>query len=131
MIGHARQFLTGRPEDGAFSLYSRIPAGNAAILPDNIAFEDGVVLPLAIDTAACGFYAEGYMGLDFPSFNAKSKVQVVVVYGGSSSVGLSAIQLAVNAGYKAITTSSPTNYALCRQAGASDVFDYRDNDVAQ
>jgi NADPH:quinone reductase-like Zn-dependent oxidoreductase len=131
VIGHAWQFLTGQSEDGAFSLYVRIPAGNAAILPDKIPYTDGVVLPLAIDTAACGFYSKGYMGLNFPSIGAEPKNAVVVVYGGSSSVGLAAIQLAVNTGYKVIATSSPKNFDLCRQAGASAVLNYKDANVAK
>lgn len=126
VIGHSWQFLTGNVGDGAFSLYSRIPAGNAAILPGSIEFKDGVVLPLAIDTAACGFFKDGMMGLDAPSVekNPNSNGKVVIVYGGSSSVGLAAIQLAINAGYRAVATSSPKNFELVRKAGASAVFDY-------
>lgn len=131
VIGHAWQFMTGQPEDGAFSLYVRVPAGNAAILPDKISYADGVVLPVAIDTAACGFYSKGYMGLNFPSLGARPKDAVVVVYGGSSSVGLAATQLAVNTGYKVIATSSPGNFDLCRRAGANIVFDYKDPEVAK
>ncbi|OQO01106.1 hypothetical protein B0A48_13349 [Cryoendolithus antarcticus] len=125
ILGHAWQFLTGQAGDGAFSLYTRIPAGNAAILPNNVYFKQGAVLPVAIDTAARGFYDTGFMGLDLPTTDAKPNGKVVVVYGGSTSVGAAAIQLAVNAGYRVIATSSPRNYDLCRAAGASDVFDYK------
>ena len=119
--------MTGNPEDGAFSLYSRVPSRNAAILPDDVEFKDGVVLPLAIDTAACGLFKEGMMGLTLPTPTTEpnSKGKVVVVYGGSSSVGLAAIQLAVAAGYRAIATSSPKNFDLVRKAGASEAFDYK------
>ena len=71
------------------------------------------------------------MGLNFPSLGAEPKGAVVIVYGGSSSVGLAAIQLAVNAGYKVIATSSPEHFDLCRQAGASAIFDYKDASVAR
>ncbi|KAK3615740.1 hypothetical protein LTR22_027322 [Elasticomyces elasticus] len=103
VIGHNWQFLTVLPEDGAFSLLCRIPAANAA----------DVVLLLAIDTAAGGFYQSVYMGLDFPSSTAEpnSKGEVVVVYGGSSSVGCAAIQLAVNAGYRVFATASPNHFS--------------------
>lgn len=133
VIGHSWQFLTNDPADGAFSLYCRIPAGNAAILPENFTYTQGVVLPLAIDTAAAGFYKKDYMGLDFPSLDSKpnSKGEVVVVYGGSSSVGCAAIQLAANAGYRVIATASAANLDLCREAGASDVFDYKSPTIAE
>jgi NADPH:quinone reductase-like Zn-dependent oxidoreductase len=132
VIGHSWQFFTNDPADGAFSHYCRIPAANAAILPENFTYTQGVVLPLAIDTAAAGFYQEDYMGLDFPSVDSKpnSKGEVVVVYGGSSSVGAAAIQLAANAGYRVIATASAANLDLCREAGASEVFDYKSPSIA-
>lgn len=132
VIGHSWQFFTNDIADGAFSHYCRIPAANAAILPDNFAYTQGVVLPLAIDTAAAGFYQKDYMGLDFPTLDSKpnSKGEVVVVYGGSSSVGVAAIQLAANAGYRVIATASVANFDLCREAGASDVFDYKSPSIA-
>jgi NADPH:quinone reductase-like Zn-dependent oxidoreductase len=133
VIGHSWQFFTNEPADGAFSLYCRIPAANAAILPENITFIQGVVLPLAIDTAAAGFYQKDYMGLDFPTVDSKpnSKGEVVVVYGGSSSVGCAAIQLAANAGYRVIATASAANLDLCRECGASDAFDYKSATIAE
>jgi NADPH:quinone reductase-like Zn-dependent oxidoreductase len=133
VIGHSWQFFTNDPADGAFSLYCRIPAWNAAILPENFTYTQGVVLPLAIDTAAAGFYQKDYMDLDFPSIDAKphSKGEVVVVYGGSSSVGSAAIQLAANAGYRVIATASAVNLDLCRESGASDAFDYKSATIAE
>lgn len=131
VVGHAWVFLTGQPEDGAFSLYSRVPAGNAAVIPSNVEYKQAAVLPMAIDTASVGLHKEGYLGVDYPSLDAKPNGKVLVVYGGSSSVGAAAIQLAVNAGYKVIATSSSKNFDLCRECGASDVFDYRDPDVAE
>jgi len=132
VIGHSWQFFTNDIADGAFSHYCRIPAANAAILPDNFTYSQGVVLPLAIDTAAAGFYQKDYMGLDFPSLDSKpnSKGEVVIVYGGSSSVGVAAIQLAANAGYRVIATASAANLDLCREAGASEVFDYKFPSIA-
>lgn len=54
----------------------------------------------------------------------------VLVYGGSSSVGLFAVQLAKFAGYKVIATCSPKNFELVKQHGADVVVDYRDTDLA-
>jgi NADPH:quinone reductase-like Zn-dependent oxidoreductase len=131
VVGHAWVFQTGQPEDGAFSLYCRVPAGNAAIIPSNIEYKQAAILPMAIDTASVGLHKEGYLGIDYPSVDAKPNGKVLVVYGGSSSVGAAAIQLAVNAGCRVIATSSPKNFDLCLECGASDVFDYKDPDVAE
>jgi NADPH:quinone reductase-like Zn-dependent oxidoreductase len=132
VIGHSWQFFTNDIADGAFSHYARIPAANAAILPDNFTYTQGVVLPLAIDTAAAGFYQKDSMNLAFPTLDSapNSKNEVVVVYGGSSSVGAAAIQLASNAGYRVIATASAANLDLCREAGASEAFDYKSPSIA-
>ncbi|KAI5369189.1 putative GroES-like superfamily, alcohol dehydrogenase-like, NAD(P)-binding domain superfamily [Septoria linicola] len=137
VIGHSWQFVTGNPEDGAFSLYTRVPASNAAVLPSHIPYTDGAVLPLAIDTAAAGFYQKTHLNLDLPSLHPTTATngKVIIVYGGSSSVGALAIQLAVNAGYRVLATASPKNFGLCRECGASAVFDYKSttlvDDIAQ
>lgn len=130
IVGHAWSFLTGKPEDGAFQLYSRIPAKNAATLPEKIEYKNGVVLPLAIDTASCGLHQATHINLDWPTLDAEPKDKALVVYGGSSSVGLAATQLAANAGYQVVSTASPKNFDLCKRAGATAVIDYRDSNLA-
>jgi len=45
------------------------------------------------------------------------------VYGGSSSVGQYAIQLAKLSGYKVVTTASKRNHELVKSLGADLVFD--------
>lgn len=54
----------------------------------------------------------------------------ILIYGGSSSVGLFAIQLAKFAGFKVITTCSPRNFELVKEHGADAVVDYRDAKAA-
>jgi NADPH:quinone reductase-like Zn-dependent oxidoreductase len=53
-----------------------------------------------------------------------------LIYGGSTSVGLFALQLAKLAGYKVIATSSPGNFDLVRTYGADEVVDYHDAEAA-
>jgi NADPH:quinone reductase-like Zn-dependent oxidoreductase len=55
---------------------------------------------------------------------ARELAEVVVVWGGSTSVGSNAIQLAVAAGYTVLTTASPRNHNRMRELGATHVFDY-------
>ncbi|KAH7383417.1 alcohol dehydrogenase GroES-like domain-containing protein [Cadophora sp. MPI-SDFR-AT-0126] len=49
---------------------------------------------------------------------------IVLVYGGSSSVGSLAVQYVAQAGYTAITTSSPKNNAFVSKLGAAKIVDH-------
>ena len=53
----------------------------------------------------------------------------ILLWGGSSSVGSSVIQLASQSGYRVITTASPSNYDYCKGLGASLVLDYHNPDI--
>ncbi|WPH01893.1 Hypothetical protein R9X50_00474700 [Acrodontium crateriforme] len=133
VVGHSWSLFTGQTQDGAWSLYSNVPAKNTAIIPQTLPFTEAVVLPLAIDTATSGLFDEQKPGLalEWPDAHAeKSAVKgVVVVYGASSSVGSMAIQLATAAGYRVIGIASKRNFDFCRSCGATDVFDYKDSSV--
>lgn len=95
------------------------------------------MLPLAISTAAAGLYLPGYLGLELPSHtdstnrDTEKKKKTVLIWGGSSSVGATAIQLAHASGLNVITTASSSNFALVRDLGAVAVFDYRSETVVQ
>ncbi|KAH8103403.1 GroES-like protein [Cristinia sonorae] len=54
----------------------------------------------------------------------------VFIYGGSTSVGMYAIQLAHFAGYKVATVASPNHHDLLRSYGADLILDYRDPTAA-
>ncbi|KAK5159223.1 hypothetical protein LTS14_002365 [Recurvomyces mirabilis] len=89
----------------------------------------GVVLPLGISTAAAGLYQKGYLNLPFPTEKPDAQDRTVIIWGGSSSVGSCAIQLAVASGLHVVTTASPKNYDYCKDLGAKHCFDYHDEDV--
>jgi NADPH:quinone reductase-like Zn-dependent oxidoreductase len=90
-----------------------------------------VVLPLGISTASAGLYQKDYLALPLPSIKEASKqpVRTLVIWGGSSSVGSCAIQLAVASGVEVFTTASGTNFEYTKELGASKVFDYHDTNV--
>jgi len=95
-----------------------------AIIPSNIAYADASVLPTAFDTAAVGLYSptsEGFLGLPLPSANPPSSRMTIVVWGGSSSVGAVATQLAVASGVKVVATASDHNFDFCKKCGATEV----------
>ena len=89
-----------------------------------MSYESAAVLPLGLSTAACGLFQKDFLALQYPSVPPKPTGKTLLVWGGSTSVGSNAIQLAVAAGYEVITTASPKNFDYAKKLGASRVFDY-------
>lgn len=117
------------PSKGGFQKFVVVPAVRVAELPYEIATAQGVVLPLGISTAAAGLYQKGFLALPFPELKPEPLDRTILIWGGSSSVGSCAIQLAVASGATVVTTASPSNFEYCRKLGADKVFDYHDDDV--
>ncbi len=112
------------PAEGAFQLYTSVAENVATPIPDDLSFTQAAVLPLGLSTAACGLFQTKQMGLTLPTAAPVSAGETVLVWGGSTSVGANAIQLAVAAGYDVITTCSPHNDGLVKSLGASQSLDY-------
>eukprot|EP01037_Dinobryon_pediforme_P006451 gene6451-6518_t len=115
-----------RAAEGAFQTHVVLPAHMTAPIPPAMTYEAAAVLPLALTTAAAALFQDDMLALDAPSAGAVAKGRTVLVWGGSTSVGCNAIQLAVAAGYDVIATASPGNHAYLRQIGARAVFDRKD-----
>jgi NADPH:quinone reductase-like Zn-dependent oxidoreductase len=107
--------------------YSTCPEIQVCAIPDSLPLANAAVLPLSISTAAMALFVK--FGLPLPSFDPKSTGKSIVIWGGSSSMGCTAIQFAVAAGYEVIATASPANFELVKSLGATHVFDYRDPDI--
>jgi hypothetical protein len=82
---------------------------------------------LAVSTAASGLFVQ--LGLPLPSLSPKPTGRTILIWGGSSSCGSAAIQLAVAAGLTVATTASKGNSRFVRSLGASHIFDYNDPNV--
>jgi hypothetical protein len=139
---HAINMWSGRPQDGAFQLYTVLSEDKAARLPTSVSFTDGVVLPLALETAICalhfkqrnplpeflpGVYTPA-LALPYPSLEdpVLSAEKTIIVYGGSSSVGSVTTQMAAAAGLYVITIVGSRNFNLSKRSGASESFDHKD-----
>ena len=131
VLGHAvgSDKDSNRAAEGGFQQYTVVLERMAAPIPDAMPFQDAAVLPLSVSTAACGLFQADQLGLRYPSANAGPTGQTLLVWGGSTSVGSSAVQLAAAAGYEVITTASPRNFDYVKSLGASQVFDYRSPSV--
>jgi NADPH:quinone reductase-like Zn-dependent oxidoreductase len=120
--------LRNRAAEGGFQHFVVLLAHMASPIPDAMPFEDAAVLPLGLSTAACGMFQKDFLAMDTP-VAAMHSGKTLLVWGGSTSVGSNAIQLAVAAGYDVITTASPRNFAYVKRLGARAAFDYRSKTV--
>ncbi len=137
VLGHAAgtERSRNRPEEGAFQTHAVLLERVTAPIADALPFEQAAVLPLALSTAAAGLFEPDQLALPLPAADTSPNGEVVVVWGGSTSVGMNAIQLARGggggsaAGYAVLATASPRNAALLEQLGAEAVVDYRDGEA--
>jgi len=116
---------------GAFQSFVLLSAALASPLPDSMSFEDAAVIPLGVATAAAALFQRDHLGLRRPVIGPDPTGETVLIWGGSTSVGTNAIQLAVAAGYEVVTTASPANHPYLKALGAAQVFDYASPTVAQ
>jgi NADPH:quinone reductase-like Zn-dependent oxidoreductase len=110
--------------EGAFQHYVVLMQHMVSPIPDSLPSEQAAVLPLTLSTAATGMFQQDHLGLAMPSADPVDRPETVLVWGGSTSVGSNAIQLARNAGYQVVTTASPHNFDYVRALGAADAVDY-------
>lgn len=119
------------PAESAFQEYTVLLAHMAAPIPSTLSYEEAAVLPLALYTAAYGLFQKDHLALAYPSVNPQPTGKTLLIWGGSTSVGSNAIQLASASGYEVITTASPRNFNYVKKLGASQVFDYNQKDVVK
>ncbi|MGN6446949.1 NADPH:quinone reductase [Amnibacterium sp.] len=117
-----------RRPDGTAQELTVVPERQAVLLPDSASFDLGASLGIPALTAHLALRADQPVPL--PLAPGELEGRTVLVAGGAGAVGHAAIELAVWAGARVITTvSSPEKAALARAAGAHDVVDYRAEDA--
>lgn len=135
VLGHAvgTDKRSNESSEGAFQQYTVVRANLASPIPDSMPYTNACVLPLGVSTAACGLFQKDFLALQYPTLSTSRKPsgETLLVWGGSTSVGSNAIQLAVAAGYEVITTASPKNFDHVKSLGAARVFDYRSEMVVE
>ena len=133
VLGHAMCMNSriNRSCEGAFQQYTVLRSNLISPIPNDMSYSNACVLPLGLSTAARGLFAKDYLSLSLPPTTSpsipstRSTRRILLVWGGSTSVGCNAIQLAHAAGYEVITTASPNNHAFLQSLGATHTFDYR------
>ncbi|CZR68146.1 related to oxidoreductase [Phialocephala subalpina] len=133
VIGHCDSILTHKAANAGYQLCSTTREILITEIPDSLPLAHAAVLPLSIDTAVTGLFT--MLKLPYPSLNPTPTGKTVLIWGGSSSVGSSAIQLAdlpsVAAGLTVATTAGPHNEAYVKSLGATHYFDYKAPNVVE
>lgn len=133
VLAVASAITSNAPAEGGFQLYTVVREWFATPLPEHISFERACVLPLALLTASLGLFSKEHLGLDLPTVPTRPTTastdgtpsRVVIVAGGASAVGGTAVQLAASAGYAVVSTASPKNFAHVKRLGALHVINYK------
>lgn len=127
---HCLGLMFGGARHGGFQHYTTCREIVVAKVPDSIPLGNAVVLPLGLSTSITGLFE--ILNLDLPSSgDAGKKGKTVLIWGGSSSMGSTAIQLAVAAGYDVVSTASKRNHEYVQDLGALEVFDHADPEVVE
>ena len=102
----------GRSIPGSYAEYTRVPVSNVALINVELSWEDLAVIPET--------YATAWTVL-FRNLEVK-KGQTLLVRGATSSLGLAAVNLAVNEGVEVIaTTRSEERFGMLLEKGVKDV----------
>ncbi len=118
--GSAGYGLRDGPEVGTAADWAALPTGCIAALPETASFETGACLGVPAITAHYAVFSDGPVD-----------GMTLLVQGGAGAVGELAIQFAVAAGARVLTTvSSFDKAAIARRAGAEQTFNRHDSDMA-
>ncbi len=112
----------GRAVGGGYAENVRLSADAAAELPDACSYEEGACITVAFYTAWNALVIKAQAG---PG-------ETVLIQGGAGGVGMAAIQLARRLGCRVFATvSSDEKAKFCRDLGADETINYREEDFAE
>eukprot|EP01117_Protostelium_nocturnum_P017816 TRINITY_DN7320_c0_g1_i1.p1 TRINITY_DN7320_c0_g1~~TRINITY_DN7320_c0_g1_i1.p1 ORF type:complete len:342 (-),score=78.91 TRINITY_DN7320_c0_g1_i1:442-1467(-) len=133
VLGQACGGFDFKMSEGAFQNYTVVPEDLASEIPGFMSFEEASVIPVGLTTAAFALYSKiGNLELPLPTLNPVPTGKVLLVWGGASSVGSNAVQLAISSGFEVFTTCSLSNFEYAsKKLKASRVFDYKSETVVQ
>ena len=119
-------FKQGAPDYGAFQTRVLVPSANAVVLPKDMSFNEASLLPMAVVTPWSGWYS---ISLPYDTSFKPADKKGMLIWGGASSIGGGAVQIAKLLGFTVYATASEKNHAYVKSLGASHVFDYSSGDV--
>ena len=104
---------------GGYAEYCVAPAAWCLPIPGKVTLRDAAGLPETHFTVWNNVFDRGHLAAG----------ESILIHGGTSGIGLTAIQLAKQFGAMAIATAgSPEKVAYCREIGADHAIDYKTQD---
>lgn len=123
IAGLLMQGQTTRP--GAYAKHTIAEEGLSFKVPESVTSEEAATVPLACNTAWLALLSPYSLGID----RTKAKDVELLIWGGSSSVGQYAIQVAKLLGFQFATTCR--NRKVVESLGAEHIFDYTSKTVVE
>jgi NADPH:quinone reductase-like Zn-dependent oxidoreductase len=90
VIAHCDSLITRKTTNAGYQRYATCLEILVAALPDSLPLANAAVLPLSISTASAALFK--ILKLPLPSLKPNPTAKTVLIWGGSSSCGASAIQ---------------------------------------
>lgn len=107
---------------GGYAEKVKVQEGQCLPVPGNLSFAEAASLPEAIFTVWSNVFQRGHL----------QKGETFLVHGGTSGIGITAIQLVKLWGCKVYTTvGNKDKVDACKELGANVVINYKEQDFAQ
>lgn len=107
---------------GAYAEYVAVPQGQALPIPEGFSLLQAAALPENFFTVWANVFQRGHL----------QEGETFLVHGGSSGIGLTAIQLAHHSGAKVFCTAgNEAKLAICLQYGADVAINYHTRDFVK
>ncbi|PLB45063.1 GroES-like protein [Aspergillus steynii IBT 23096] len=127
VAGYTPSGLDRPSKYGAHQDYLVVPDDMVFKVPSNLPEQHAAALTCVVMTAADAIH--NLFKYPLPT-SAGTSTSPILIWGASSSVGISALQLARASGVQNIfVTASPARHDLLKSLGATHVFDYRSSTV--
>lgn len=107
---------------GGYAEYCAVPEGQCLPIPGELSFEEAASLPETFFTVWSNVFDRG---------NLKGN-ETLLVHGGSSGIGVAAIQMATALGHKVyVTAGSDEKCRFCEKLGAAKAINYKTENFAE
>ncbi|KAF8417003.1 chaperonin 10-like protein [Boletus edulis BED1] len=136
VIGYIPVSLQSSSRQGALAQYATLPEDNVVLKPAKLSWEEAAGLPLAAHTAVQSLRLGGYdpthwLSLNPTSTPTPSNQEAIFINGGSTAIGIYAIQLAKAMSLHVTATASARNESFVRGVGADKFLDYTARPLAE
>lgn len=121
-------YAQGRPDYGALQTRVLVSADNVVPLPQDMSFNEASLLPMAVGTAWAGWYT---IGVPRDTAYTAADTKGMLVWGGASSIGSAAVQIAKLMGFIVYVTASEKHHEYLKGLGAARTFDYKGENVVE